>query len=81
MGLIVSIVVLVFVDRDPIASYEPPGAGGLGNRVIDHPPVPILAQDLEPFGVRVLPVLDQPQSPLGIERDHERLGDQGFAKQ
>jgi hypothetical protein len=81
VGIVVSVLVFVFVDRDAVAACEPTEAWRFGDRVVDDPPMAILAENFEPFGIWVLSVLDDPQATLGIERGHQRLGDLRFAKE
>jgi hypothetical protein len=81
VGIVVSVSVFVFVDRDAVAACEPTEAWRFGDRVVDDPPMAILAENFEAFGIWVLSVLDDPQAALGIERGHQRLGDLRFAKE
>jgi hypothetical protein len=60
--VVVSVLVFVFVDRDAVTACEPTEAWRFGDRVVDDPPMAILAENFEAFGIWILSVLDDPQA-------------------
>ena len=70
----------ILMDRNSILAWQSAAARGLRYGVVDDPPMLVPTELFEPFRIRILSIFRHPQSAMGVECGHQRLGDGGFAE-
>ena len=74
-----AVAVGVLVDRDLVSSADPVG-GRQRHLVVDGPQVLVAADHLQPGGIGVLRVVEDPQPASFVPVDEQRLTDQGLGQ-